>query len=381
MIQLGIETLLRDKMSLLKGKRVGLLTNITGLDSRLCPTIDLLMAQPDIHLSALFGPEHGVRGDGQEGLPIESYTDPLTHLPVYSLYGNTRKPCKAMLKNIDCIVIDLQDIGVRYYTFISTMSLVMEACMEESKEVVVLDRPNPLNGLNREGNILDKSLSSFVGMHPLPNRHGLTIGELSLLYKHEFGLNCSLTVVPMKRWSRTMYFRETGLCWVQPSPNATGEAMAVLYPGMCLIEGTTLSEGRGTTRPFEVIGAPYMNGSDIADKFNQLGLKGVLARSTSFVPYYSKYKGKLCRGIQIHITDISKVQSYKIGLYTLGLIAEMYPSEFSFLGNGNRCTFNLLAGNTKIRQKILENNFDDFFEQCQAECDQFSERVMPYLLY
>lgn len=157
--------------------------------------------------------------------------------------------------------------------------------------------------------------------------------------------------------------------------------MAVLYPGMCLIEGTTLSEGRGTTRPFEVIGAPYMNGSDIADKFNQLGLKGVLARSTSFVPYYSKYKGKLCRGIQIHITDISKVQSYKIGLYTLGLIAEMYPSEFSFLGNGNRCTFNLLAGNTKIRQKILENNFDDFFEQCQAECDQFSERVMPYLLY
>jgi len=380
MIQLGIETLLKDQPDLLRGKKIGLLTNMTGLDSTLTSTIDLLYNEPTFHLTALFGPEHGIRGDGVEGAEIDSYTDSKTGLPVYSLYGKTRKPTKDMLANIDSIVVDLQDIGVRYYTFISTLSLVMEACMETGKEVIVLDRPNPIGGI-REGNILKKELSSFIGKHSIPNRHGMTIGELALLYKYEFGLNCPLTIIPMKGWVRTMYHTETGLIWVQPSPNATGESMAVLYPGMCFIEGTNLSEGRGTTRPFEVVGAPFINSTTLANTFNNLDLLGVIARPTSFVPTYSKFKGERCFGIQLHITNKKFFQSYKSGLSVLGLIASTYPTSFRFLGEGQRCSFNLLAGTTKLQSMVLENKFDSFFDECEEECRAFERKITQYFLY
>ncbi len=381
MIQLGIETLLKEKMAILKGKRIGLLTNRTGLDSRLHSTIDLLNEQSGCRLTALFGPEHGIRGDGREGSAVASSVDPPTGLPVYSLYGKTRKPTAAMLDRVDCIVVDLQDIGARYYTFISTLSLVMEACMEIDKEVVVLDRPNPIGGLVREGNLTEPQLTSFVGLHALPNRHGLTIGELALVYKYEFGLNCPLQIVPMNGWDRSMFYHQTGFCWVQPSPNATGEDMAVLYPGMCLIEGTMLSEGRGTTRPFEVVGAPYIDGAALARRFNGLGLPGVLARPTSFVPTYAKYAGTLCRGVQIHIIDQKTVRGYRTGLSVLGLIASMYPGDFQFRGQGTHDMFDLLAGTTKLKNMVLTNRFNDFFEQCQDASRRFGKRVAPYLFY
>lgn len=382
MIRSGLEVLLRDKINLLKGKRVGLLTNMTGLDSRLRSTVDLLFRNEDVYLTALFGPEHGIRGDGQEGSSIASSVDPITKLPVYSLYGKTRKPNREMLEKVDCIVVDLQDIGVRYYTFISTLSLVMESCMENNKEVIVLDRPNPINGRNIEGNIPIHSLLSFVGVQPIPNRHGLTIGELAIVFKYCFGLNCDLTVIPMNGWKRTMFFRDSGLCWVQPSPNATGENMTLLYPGMCLIEGTELSEGRGTTRPFEVIGAPFINGAALARDFNALKLDGVLGRPTSFVPYYSKYKGELCMGIQIHITDPRKIRSYEMGLRLLGLIASAYPDQFSFRHEGGkRCMFNLLSGDPKVVQMVADNEFGDYFNRCCSDCESFRDKIKPYLLY
>jgi uncharacterized protein YbbC (DUF1343 family) len=382
MIQPGVETLLQEQFNLLKGKRIGLLTNMTGLDHRMRSTIDIFYNHPDIHLAALFGPEHGIRGDGQEGAQIHSYIDPSTQLPVFSLYGSTRKPTREMLSGIDAVVIDIQDIGVRYYTFISTLSYVMEACMEEGKEVIVLDRPNPLNGLIREGTISDSSLRSFVGLHAIPNRHGLTIGELAIIYKNLFGINCSLSVVPMKKWRRSMFFRDTEMCWIQPSPNSTGQIMAVLYTGMCLIEGTELSEGRGTTRPFEVVGAPYIDGTMLAGRFNALHLPGVLARPTSFVPYYSKYNGQLCYGVQIHVTDLAQVKSLKVGLHLLGLIADMYPDQFLFRDETkDRSMFNLLSGNRRLKQMVRENNFDEYFEQCHRDCRKFTEKVTPYFLY
>lgn len=382
MIRLGLEVLLGEKINLLKGKRAGLLTNMTGLDSRLRSTIDLLDHLKGVQLTALFGPEHGIRGDGQEGSAVASAVDPKSGLPVYSLYGKTRKPTRAMLEKVDCVIVDLQDIGVRYYTFISTLSLVMEACRDNDKEVIVLDRPNPINGVDIEGNIPDRSLLSFVGAQSIPNRHGLTIGELAIVFKYLFGLNCRLTVVPMEGWRRKMLFRDTGLNWVQPSPNATGENMALLYPGMCLIEGTHLSEGRGTTRPFEIVGAPYIDGQKLADHFNKLQLEGVLGRPTSFVPYYSKYKGELCRGIQIHITDQEKIQPYKTGLALLGLIASSYPDQFSFRHDGgDRCMFHLLSGDADILRMVLNNEFGDFFDRCRTECESFREKIRPYLLY
>ncbi|RYL94480.1 exo-beta-N-acetylmuramidase NamZ domain-containing protein [Sporolactobacillus sp. THM19-2] len=382
MIHPGVEILLQEQLNLLKGRRIGLLTNMTGLDHRMRSTIDIFYDHPDIHLTALFGPEHGIRGDGQEGKQVQNYTDPSTQLPVFSLYGKSRKPTRDMLSGLDTIVVDIQDIGVRYYTFISTLSYVMEACMDEGKEVVVLDRPNPVNGVYREGNIPEASLRSFVGLHAIPNRHGLTIGELALIYKHLFGINCSLSVVPMKGWNRSMFFRDTGMCWVQPSPNSTGQIMAVLYTGMCLIEGTELSEGRGTTRPFEVVGAPYIDGKKLAGGFNELHLPGVLARPTSFVPCYSKYKGQLCYGVQIHVLDLTQVQSLKVGVYLLGLIADMYPDQFMFRDETNdRSMFHLLAGNRRLKQMVRENNFGDYFDQCQDDCRQFTEKVTPFFLY
>jgi uncharacterized protein YbbC (DUF1343 family) len=381
-MKLGIEKLLESQMELIKGKRVGILTNMTGIDSKFRSTIDLLYQNEDVELVALFGPEHGIRGDTREGSDVNSYVDPLTNCPVYSLYGKTRKPKKEMLENLECIIVDIQDIGVRYYTYISTLGLLMEACMEQGKEVIVLDRPNPINGDMCEGNIIEKPYLSFVGLYPLPNRHSLTIGEIALLYKYEFGLHCDLTVVRMEGWKRSMFFRDTGLNWIQPSPNSTGESMNLLYAGMCLIEGTWLSEGRGTTRPFEVIGAPYIDGYLVAKQFNGLHLSGVHARPTSFIPTYSKYKDQLCFGVQIHVTDRNKVYSLEVGIHLLGIIAELYPDDFRFRKNEDgKFIIDLLAGHTGIKKMIFENHFESFVDCCHEDSENFKELRKPYLLY
>lgn len=381
-MKLGLDVLLEKRIKEYKGQRIGLVTNMTGVNHSLMPTIDLFYHSPDIVLSALYGPEHGIRGDAKEGEKFDSYTDSYTNVPVYSLYGETKKPTRDMLEDVDIVFFDLQDIGSRYYTFIYTMANVMEACGEHGKKFVVLDRPNPIGGAV-EGNILSDDVRSFVGKYPIPNRHGLTVGEMAVVYKHEFGIECDLTVIPMEGWRREMFFDETDLIWVPPSPNTTGIDMCILYPGTCLVEGTNLSEGRGTTRPFEFIGAPYIDGLQLAKRFNELSVEGIIARPISFIPAYQKHADARCEGIQLHVTKREDVQSVKAGLKLLEMIAEMYPNQFAFREPNEKGTsfFDLLGGDRTLKERVLQGKVDEFLADCKPELKRFSDKVGPYLIY
>ncbi len=382
-MKLGLDLFLEKHYQAFSNKKIGLVTNMTGVNEKLVPSIDLFYEHPHINLVALYGPEHGIRGDAKEGEQVESTIDPYTRLPVYSLYGSTKKPTKEMLDNVDVIVFDLQDIGSRYYTFIYTMAYMMEACAEFGKQFVVLDRPNPISGTAMEGNVVEEDVRSFVGLYPLLNRHGMTVGEIANFYKYEMGIQCSLTVIEMAGWKREMYFEETGLLWVPPSPNTTGIDMTLLYPGTCLIEGTNISEGRGTTRPFEYIGAPFIDGYKLARRLNEKKIEGVLARPISFVPFYQKYTNELCQGVQLHVTDRSKLSSLTAGLRLLETIVEMYPNDFKFNRHGanEKYFFDLLAGTKSLRSRILNGNIDDFLHECKLQTDQFSKQREAYLLY
>jgi uncharacterized protein YbbC (DUF1343 family) len=381
-VKLGLDVFLEQYVDRYNNMRIGLVTNLTGVNSKLVPTIDLFFEHPNIQLTALYGPEHGIRGDAKEGEEVASSIDPYTKLPVYSLYGESKKPSPEMLKDIDVIFFDLQDIGSRYYTFIYTMAYVMQACSEQGKQFVVLDRPNPISGNRIEGNLLKEGFNSFVGLYPLPNRHGLTIGEIALLFNYEFGINCDLTVIPMDGWKRDMYYDETGLFWVPPSPNTTGLDMAVLYPGTCLLEGTNVSEGRGTTKPFEFAGAPFIDGTKLAKRLNEKEIPGVLARPISFVPTYSKYKDNICGGVQLHVVEKREINSFKTGLALLETIFEMYPNDFKFLETAEgKFFFDLLAGTDELRSMILKGNVNTFLEQCEQELEIFNKQAKPYLLY
>lgn len=381
-MKIGLDLFLEQEYKQFDGKRIGLVTNMTGVNEKLIPSIDLFHQHPEIQLTALYAPEHGIRGDAKEGEAVESMTDPYTGLPVYSLYGESRKPTKEMLDQVDVMVFDLQDIGSRYYTYIYTMAYVMEACATFGKECVVLDRPNPISGLKMEGNLVEKDVRSFVGLLPIPNRHGMTVAELALLFKHEFDYDCDLTVIPMRGWSREMYYDDTGLFWVPPSPNTTTIDMNILYPGTCLIEGTNLSEGRGTTRPFELVGAPFIDGQKLAKAFNQKNIKGVLARPTSFTPTYQKFKDENCGGIQLHVVDRDLLNSLETGIILLETIAELYPDQFCFIKNENdKYFFDLIAGTKELKKKILTGDSDVFFEECAGKIAFFQKQKEPYLLY
>ncbi|MFS0863070.1 exo-beta-N-acetylmuramidase NamZ domain-containing protein [Fredinandcohnia sp. 179-A 10B2 NHS] len=382
-MRIGLDYFLTDHLHLCKGKRVGLVTNMTGVNQQLTPAIDLFHAHPSIELTALYGPEHGIRGSAKEGEKVDFFVDPYTKVPVYSLYGATKKPTKEMLEPVDIIFFDLQDIGARYYTFIYTMAYVMEACAEFGKEFVVLDRPNPISGTRLEGNLVEEECRSFVGLYPIPNRHGMTVGELALFFKHEFGINCNVTVVPMEGWNRDMYYDETDLFWVPPSPNTTGMDMCILYPGTCLVEGTNLSEGRGTTRPFEYIGSPFIEGYQVAKRLNEKKLPGVIARPISFVPTYSKHKDLHCEGIQLHVTDRKTIHSLATGLTVLETIAEMYPKEFEFVQFGEKKTymFDLLAGTKELKDLVVKGETSRFIESSRVQTEGFLKQREPYLLY
>lgn len=381
-MKLGLDVFIEKEFEKYKGKRIGLITNMTGVNKALVASIDLFYQHQDINLVALYAPEHGIRGDAKEGEQVSSSVDPTTGLPVHSLYGDTRKPSQEMLQDVDVLVFDLQDIGSRYYTFIYTMAYVMEACKENDKQFIVLDRPNPINGISVEGNLIEEDVRSFVGLLPIPNRHGMTVGELALLFKDEFGYACDLTVIPMEGWKREMHFDETGLNWVSPTPNTTDIDMMILYPGTCLIEGTNLSEGRGTTKPFEHIGAPYINGQELAKKFNELALPGVIARPTSFIPTYQKHQGKTCSGIQLHVVDRHKLNSLEMGIYLIKIISEMYPIDFEFIENENgKFFFDLLAGTKELKNLILNETTHDFIEQYQVGSETFKQLKEKYHLY
>ncbi|MFW5427713.1 exo-beta-N-acetylmuramidase NamZ family protein [Bacillus pumilus] len=378
-VKTGIETLLSGNLAWLKGKRVGLITNPTGIDANMKSSVDLLFEHPSIKLTALYGPEHGVRGDAQAGEGVESYTDEKTGLPVYSLYGKTRKPTPDMLKNVDVLLFDIQDVGARYYTYIYTMAYAMEAAKENNIPFVVLDRPNPIGGLKVEGPVLEPEHASFVGLYPIPLRHGMTTGELAKFFNKEFHINADVTVIKMKNWKRSMTFDDTKLPFVLPSPNMPTVDSTFVYPATGLIEGTNVSEGRGTTKPFELIGAPYINSSELADHLNQLKLKGVQFRPVSFTPTFSKHAGKLSHGVQLYVTDRSSFEAVKTGLSIIKAIHDLYPKDFQFLQTGS---FDKLIGNGWIKEEINQGtSVKHIMKRYHHDLKSFEKKRKKYLIY
>lgn len=375
----GIEVLLKEEKNVLSGKKVGLITNPTGIDSKLTSIVDLLHDDPDINLTALFGPEHGVRGDAQAGASVEYYIDEKTGLSVYSLYGKTKKPTPEMLKDVEVLVFDIQDVGTRYYTYIYTMAYAMEAAKENDIPFIVLDRPNPQGGESVDGPVLEPEFSSFVGLYPIPLKHGMTVGELATLFNKEFKIGADLKVIKMKGWKRDMDYDDTGLPFVLPSPNMPTVSTTFVYPATGLIEGTNVSEGRGTTKPFELIGAPYINSDELAGKLNALRLPGVKFRAASFTPTFSKHAGKLSHGVEVYITDREEFKAVPTGLHIIKTIQDLYPGDFEFLAANN---FNLLIGNGWIMSRIKEGStVNEILKEYQVKQDAFKKVRKNYLLY
>ena len=349
----GLEVLLEREMSLVRGRRVGVVTNHSAVTSDITHVVDALLGA-GVNLVALYGPEHGVRGDVADGQEIASGTDPRTGLPVHSLYGPTRKPTREMLAGVDVMLYDLQDIGARFYTYTYTMSYVMQACAEDGKQFVVLDRPNPINGLAVEGNVLHTDFASFIGLHPIPIRHGMTVAELATFFNDELGFGADLEVVLCQGWKRAMWFDQTGLPWVMPSPNMPTLDAALLYPGLCLIEGTNVSEARGTSKPFEMLGAPWADGYELAARLNAIELPGVRFRPVHFMPKASKHQDQACSGVQAHVMDRDAVRAVEVGLHVVKALQDLHPDDFQFRppGPSGKHFFDLLTGTDETRLAI-----------------------------
>ncbi len=328
-VKTGIDVLLEGPNPTIRGMRVGVVVHPASVRSDLEPSAEGLARDGRFRLVSLFGPQHGARGEKQDNMiESDSYRDPELGIPVYSLYSDTRKPSAEMMGGLDVLLYDLQDVGTRVYTFIHTMAYCMEACAQYGKKMIILDRPNPIGGEQLEGNLLDPAFRSFVGLYPIPMRHGMTAGEMALLLNSEYGIGCELDVVPMVGWRRSMWYDQTGLPWVMPSPNMPTLETATVYPGMVLIEGTDLSEGRGTTRPFELVGAPYISGRRLAMNLNSLSLPGVRFRATTFEPTFQKHAGTMCEGVQLHVQNRLSFESYLVGLSVIAAVRNLYPGEF-----------------------------------------------------
>ena len=358
--------------ALLKGKRLGLITNPTGLNRELVSTADVL--HDNYILAAMFAPEHGVRGDAQAGDAVASYTDDKTRVEVYSMYGSARKASEAEMAKMDAVVFDIQDVGARFYTYMYTMAQAMVVCKNAGIPMIVLDRINPIGG-RCEGTVLDTKFSSFVGKYATPTRAGITIGEFARLINTTEGIECDLTVVPVEGWNREMYFDQTDLLWVSPSPNIPGTETCVDYIATCLFEGTNMSEGRGTTKPFEMFGAPWLKPQLIKDEIAKKGLKGFVLRETYFIPTFSKHAGTLCAGLQVHILDRDAFEPFKLGVYLVDTIRRTHP-EFEFLENN---FIDLLLGTDAIRKDDFDA--DAFIASLDAPIAAFKEKVKPFLLY
>jgi len=376
--QTGIEVLLHDRLDLVHGKNVGLITNPTGVNRELVSDVDLLAHTPGVHLVALFGPEHGIRGAQQAGASVGSGRDPITGLPVYSLYGKTRQPTPAMLKGVDVLVFDIQAVGARFYTYLYTMADAMKAAAAARIPIIVLDRPNPIGGTKVQGPVLDPKYASFVGEYPIPLRYGMTIGELAEFFNNQFHIGADLTVVKMRGWERSMYYDDTPLQFVMPSPNMPTETTALVYPGMGLAEGTNVSEGRGTTRPFEIVGAPWIDAEKLSRVLNDKHLAGVRFRPVHFTPTFSKYEGKPCNGVEVHVMDRDAFNPVVVGLNVIATVHDLYPRQFAF----NASDFDRLVGNDWVRQDIEKGvPVAEMRRRWQKGLSQFKKIRQQYLLY
>ncbi len=388
-VKTGIEVLRDRNFDLLKGKRVGLITNPTGVDATLRSTIDILHDAPGVKLVALFGPEHGVRGDFAAGDRVDTYTDARTGIPVYSLYGATRKPTPAMLKDIDILVYDIQDIGCRSYTYISTMGNAMEAAAEQKIPFLVLDRPDPLGGLRVEGSLVEPGWESFVGQFAIPYVYGLTCGELAQMLNSEGmlagGVRCSLQVVPMKGWKRSMSFEQTGLQWVPASPHVPHASSALHYVSTGVLgELGVISEGVGYTLPFEVFAAEWIDPEQMAERMNGLHMAGVIFRPITFKPFYGKSTGKALHGVQIHFTDEQKVDLLGMQFRFLQVHQELYPDKNPFqLADASRIRmFDKVMGSDKVRKAFSAKMlYADIWETFMQEAAAFRTRSLKYHLY
>jgi uncharacterized protein YbbC (DUF1343 family) len=387
MVRTGLDVLFSHRKNVLSGKRIALLANPSSVDSEYRFIVDRFLAEKAWKVVSLWGPEHGLRGEMQDQEYCEAFHDPKTGLPVYSLYGNQLKPSAEMMSDIDVVVFDMQDVGSRYYTFIYTLSYVMEACMEHHKEVVVLDRPNPINGVDHEGPVLEPGYESFVGRYPIPTRHAMTIGELAFYFHREIGLKCRLEVIEMEDWNRGMYFEETRLPWVLPSPNMPTADTAIVYPGMCLFEGTNVSEGRGTTRPFEIFGAPWIDPEKLCAALEQFRLPGVRFRPLYFQPTFNKFHQQLCGGAQIHVTDRKSFQPVKMALCLLHTLLRDHANDFRWKDPPyefvtDRLPIDILWGNSWIREDLQNGTAPDDIEgNWQSGLLAFLQVRNRYLLY
>jgi uncharacterized protein YbbC (DUF1343 family) len=374
----GVEAFVHSPPAGLRGKRIGLVTNHTGRDRAGRSTADLLAASPHVRLVALFGPEHGIRGVAADGVRIDSGRDEATGLPVHSLYGATRKPTPEMLRDVDALVFDIQDVGARPYTYASTMALAMQAAKEKGIPFVVLDRPNPIGGEIVEGAPLDPRFATFVGMYPIPARHGMTAGELARLFNTRFGIGAELVVVPAQGWTRGAWWDATGIPWVNPSPNIRRLEAAIHYPGTVYVEGTSLSEGRGTSIPFEQVGAPWLDAAAVAAEMNALRLPGVRFEAVRFAVDRTagKYPGQTLPGVRLVLTDRTRYRPVRTALLLIDAVRRRHPQDFRWTATMDR-----LAGTDRVRRAIEAGTLRPLLDEWDREAERFRRERAGVLLY
>ncbi len=385
---LGLEKFCASGGGSLRGARVGLVCNQASVDHSLSHAADLLRSLDGIRLSVLFGPQHGIRGDVQDNMVETPHTvDSDTGLPVYSLYSETREPTERMLEEVEAIVVDLQDVGCRIYTFVYTLANCMRAAKKFGKKVIVCDRPNPLGGVSLAGNILEPEFASFVGQFPIPTRHGMTIGELAKMFNELWGIECELEVIPMEGWSRELWFDETDVPWVLPSPNMPTLDSATVFPGTVHLEGTQMSEGRGTTRPFELVGAPYIDASAYSRELERVGLSGVKFRASNFLPTFQKHSGVTCGGVQIHVTDRVAFEPFISGVAIVKVCYEMYREHFKWKNPPyeyvfDKNPFDVIAGTDQLRLAIERgDSLETIQRSSEAGLVEFEKQREAFLLY
>lgn len=387
----GLDVLLQDSalLSRLQGARVGLLVNPTSVTRDFVHAIDALRAR-GVNVVRLFGPEHGIRAEAQDMEAVTESVDPISGLPTISLYGHSYaslEPAPEVVEDLDIVIADIQDIGTRYYTYAYTIGLMMKVCGQVDTACWVLDRPNPLGGQVIEGNVVDETCRSFVGLQPLAMRHGMTLGELATFFMRHGGWSCELEVIAMQGWRRDMWFDQTGLPWVMTSPNMPTLETAITYPGQCILEGTNLSEGRGTTRPFELFGAPYLAAEGLKQRLDAFALPGVAWRSVSFKPMFQKHAGEICRGVQLHITDRDAFRSVTATLCIISACLELAPSEFGWREQAYEFVedvpaIDLLCGEEWVRSE-LESGVDpvEVALRMNARRGDFDARRQACLMY